>query len=149
MEPIWQAHSSPAAHAIQDGPGQACLSEGRKSQPRGKEKYVRHIQQQLCSRVTRTGLFSSFLTMCCLNPFLISSHQQRPWNSLSTSNQSLLFLLCLQYTKIWKLNLLAGWHSMCCQAHLVVIQCNSLHYNSSSLSQKSLLQKSVTFSGKI
>lgn len=61
MEPIWQTHSSPAAHAIQDGPGQARLSPWRRSQHKEREKCVCYIQQQLFSRVTGTGLFSCFL----------------------------------------------------------------------------------------
>lgn len=62
------------------------LSGGRESQPKGKEKYVCHIQQPLSSRVTKTGLFSSSFWAPCNN--------QR----------------CLHDTKTWKLNPLAWWH---------------------------------------
>lgn len=58
------------------------LSEGRKSQPGEEEKYVCKIQQRLSNRVTRTGLFSSFLSTCWINHFFRLIHQHQPCNIL-------------------------------------------------------------------
>lgn len=69
MEIICQTHSSPHMQ-FRTSLDKPCLSEGRKEPTQGKEKYVCHIQQP-SSRVTETGLFSSFLNMCWLNS---SSH---------------------------------------------------------------------------
>lgn len=64
-------------------PNKPRLSEGRKSHPRGNQKYVCHIQQPLCRRVTRTGLFSGFLSTCWLYSFLLtSSRKHQPDNGL-------------------------------------------------------------------
>lgn len=89
MEPIWQTHSSPATHAVQDGPGQACLSQRRESQRKRRERCVCHIQQQLCSRVT-----NRFVGHILVNTSpLVSSNQRRVprWRSLGATHQASFF----------------------------------------------------------
>lgn len=74
METIWQAHSSPVARYSRRAQTSPAYLREEPIQ-REKEKYVCHIQQPLSGKVTRTGLFSSFL--------------------LSADVDCALFLLCL------------------------------------------------------
>ncbi len=72
----------------------------------------------------------------------ISSCQSQPCNNLTVNNMCVPFLLGLQYTQTWLLNLSASWHSICCQ---VCCQFYSWRYCSGSSCQKALLQKPSHF----
>ena len=86
-------------------------------------------QEQVCSPV--------FWTCVGWTLLLISTHLQQQCNGFWKIISMFLFLWCPQYKKIQKLNLLAGWRSMCCQACLVlqayllqtaVVHCVKKHY---------------------
>lgn len=112
--------SSPAAHDIQDGPGQAPFTwREETANPRQRRNMCVTFNNH-SNRVTRTGLFSSFPFWANVDWPLFFSYL------VINTNHATAFL---QIISVFFFRFMPTIHSMCCQACLVI---HSSHYRCST-----------------